>query len=259
MATITETDIRKPENLVYSRSKVLTNNTLSYCPGCGHGTAHRIVAEVIEEMGLQSQTIGVAPVGCSVLAYNFFDLDMHQAAHGRAPALATAIKRLLPDHTVFTYQGDGDLAAIGTAETIHACNRGENITMIFINNGIYGMTGGQMAPTTLEGMKTATSPYGRDISIMGNPLKMTELVAQLPGTMFVSRQAVHTPAAVRRAKKAIRKAFENQKLNQGTSFVEIVSNCNSGWKMTPNQSNKWMEENMFPFYPLGDIKDVVGK
>lgn len=259
MSNITTQDIQKPENLVYTKTKVLNDNTLSYCPGCGHGTAHRIIAEVIEEMGIQDQTIGVAPVGCSVLAYQFFDLDMQQAAHGRAPALGTAIKRLLPDHFVFTYQGDGDLAAIGTAETIHACNRGENITMIFINNGIYGMTGGQMAPTTLPGMKTSTSPYGRDVATMGNPLKMTELVATLPGTIYVARHAVHTPAAVRRCKKAVRKAFENQKLNQGTSFVEIVSNCNSGWKMTPNQSNKWMEENMFPFYPLGEIKDVVGK
>ncbi|MEI6575925.1 MAG: thiamine pyrophosphate-dependent enzyme [Bacteroidota bacterium] len=256
---MTNQDIVKPENLVYSKTKVLNDRTLSYCPGCGHGTAHRIIAEVIEEMGIQDKTIGVAPVGCSVLAYQFFDLDMQQAAHGRAPAVGTAIKRLLPDHFVFTYQGDGDLAAIGTAETIHACNRGENITMIFINNGIYGMTGGQMAPTTLPGMKSSTSPYGRDVATMGNPLKMTELVAQLPGTIYVARHAVHTPAAVRKCKKAVRKAFENQKLNRGTSFVEIVSNCNSGWKMTPLQSNKWMEENMFPFYELGEIKDVIGK
>ncbi len=259
MSNITNQDIVKPENLVYSKTKVLNDRTLSYCPGCGHGTAHRIIAEVIEEMGIQDKTIGVAPVGCSVLAYQFFDLDMQQAAHGRAPAVGTAIKRLLPDHFVFTYQGDGDLAAIGTAETIHACNRGENITMIFINNGIYGMTGGQMAPTTLPGMKSSTSPYGRDVATMGNPLKMTELVAQLPGTIYVARHAVHTPAAVRKCKKAVRKAFENQKLNRGTSFVEIVSNCNSGWKMTPLQSNKWMEENMFPFYELGEIKDVIGK
>jgi 2-oxoglutarate/2-oxoacid ferredoxin oxidoreductase subunit beta len=196
----------------------------------------------------------VAPVGCSVLAYNYMDVDMQEAAHGRAPALATGIKRLFPDKFVFTYQGDGDLAAIGTAETIHSCNRGENITIIFINNGIYGMTGGQMAPTTIEGMKSSTSPYGRDIKLMGNPLKMTELVAQLPGTCYVTRQAVHTPAAVRKAKKAIRKAFENQKLKKGVSFVEIVSNCNSGWKMTPNDANQWMVDNMFPFYPLGDIK-----
>jgi 2-oxoglutarate ferredoxin oxidoreductase subunit beta len=210
--------------------------------------------EVIEELDAQDNTIGVAPVGCSVLAYEFMDIDMQQAAHGRAPAVATAIKRLYPEKYVFTYQGDGDLAAIGTAETIHACNRGENITIIFVNNGIYGMTGGQMAPTTLPGMKSSTSPYGRDVETMGAPMKMTELVAQLPGTYYVTRQAVHTPAAVRKAKKAIRKAFENQKLKKGLSFVEIVSNCNSGWKMTPLQSNQWMVDNMFPFYPLGDIK-----
>jgi len=250
----TNTEILQPENLVYKRTELLTEKALSYCPGCGHGTAHRIIMEVIEEMGIQSETIGVAPVGCSVLAYEFMNIDMTQAAHGRAPAVATAIKRLFPEKFVFTYQGDGDLAAIGTAETIHACNRGENMTIIFVNNGIYGMTGGQMAPTTLPGMKSSTSPYGRDVATMGNPLKMTELVAQLPGTLYVTRQAVHTPAAVRKAKRAVRKAFENQKLNKGLSFVEIVSNCNSGWKMTPLQSNEWMVDNMFPFYPLGDIK-----
>ncbi|MDD3742633.1 MAG: thiamine pyrophosphate-dependent enzyme [Lentimicrobiaceae bacterium] len=251
---MTKEEIRQSENLVYKKTELLTDNTLSYCPGCGHGTAHRVVMEVLDEMGIQEQTIGIAPVGCSVLAYEFMNIDMQQAAHGRAPALATAVKRLMPEKFVFTYQGDGDLAAIGTAETIHACNRGENIVIIFINNGIYGMTGGQMAPTTLVGMKSATSPYGPDVSLMGNPLKITELVAQLPGTLYVTRQAVHTPAAVRKAKRAVRKAFENQKLNKGLSFVEIVSNCNSGWKMTPNQANEWMVENMFPFYPLGDIK-----
>ncbi|OFX41131.1 MAG: 2-oxoglutarate oxidoreductase [Bacteroidetes bacterium GWA2_32_17] len=247
-------EIIKPENLVYKKTKLFTEKPLSYCPGCGHGTTHRLILEVIEEMGIVSDTIGIAPVGCAVLAYEFMDIDMQQAAHGRAPALATAVKRLMPNKFVFTYQGDGDLAAIGTAETIHACNRGENITMIFINNGIYGMTGGQMAPTTLPGMKTSTSPFGRDVRIMGNPLKITELLANLPGTYYVTRQAVHTPNAVRKAKKAIRNAFEYQKLNKGVSFVEVVSNCNSGWKMTPNDANKWMEENMFPFYPLGDIK-----
>jgi 2-oxoglutarate ferredoxin oxidoreductase subunit beta len=247
-------EILQPENVVYKRTELLTDKALSYCPGCGHGTAHRIIMEVIEEMGIQSETIGVAPVGCSVLAYEFMNIDIQQAAHGRAPAVATAIKRLFPDKFVFTYQGDGDLAAIGTAETIHACNRGENMTIFFINNGIYGMTGGQMAPTTLPGMKSSTSPYGRDVHTMGNPLKMTELVATLPGTLYVTRQAVHTPAAVRKAKRAVRKAIENQKLNKGLSFVEIVSNCNSGWKMTPLQSNEWMVENMFPFYPIGDIK-----
>ena len=252
--TLTKEEIRQEKNLVYKKTNVMTDNILSYCPGCGHGTAHRILAEVIEEMDIQDITIGVDPVGCSVLAYNFFNLDMRQAAHGRAPALATAIKRLFPEKFVFTYQGDGDLAAIGTAETIHACNRGENITIIFINNGIYGMTGGQMAPTTLPGMKSSTSPYGRDVQMMGNPLKITELVAQLPGTCFVTRQAVHTPSTVRRAKRAIRLAFEYQSKNMGLSFIEIVSNCNSGWKMTPRQSNEWMEANMLPFYPLGDIK-----
>ncbi|MDR1793315.1 MAG: 2-oxoglutarate oxidoreductase [Bacteroidales bacterium] len=248
--------IIKPENLVYRRTPVLTDNVMHYCPGCGHGTIHRLIAEVIEEMGIQEQTIGVAPVGCSVLAYNYLDVDIQEAAHGRAPALATGIKRLKPDFFVFSYQGDGDLAAIGTAETIHACNRGENITMIFVNNGIYGMTGGQMAPTTLEGMKTSTSPYGRDIKMMGNPLKITELLAQLPGTIYVTRQAVYKPALVRKCKTAIRKAFENQRLNKGTSFVEVVSNCNSGWKLPPVEANKWLEENMLPMYPLGDIKDV---
>lgn len=259
MAGITVQDIIKPENLVYKKTPLMTDNILSYCPGCGHGTAHRIIMEVIEELGKENETIGIAPVGCSVLAYEFMNVDMQEAAHGRAPALATAVKRLWPDKVVFTYQGDGDLAAIGTGETIHACNRGEQIVIVFINNGIYGMTGGQMAPTTLVGMKTSTTPYGRDVGLMGNPLKITELIAELPGTYYVTRQAVHTPSAVRKAKRAVRKAFENQ-LNKkpGLSFIEIVSNCNSGWKMTPLDSNIWMEENMFPFYPMGDIK-VDGK
>lgn len=247
-------DIKKPENIVYQTTDLMTEKVLSYCPGCGHGVVHRITMEVLEELGLENQTIGIAPVGCSVLAYEFMNIDMQQAAHGRAPAVATGIKRVWPEKTVFTYQGDGDLAAIGTAETIHACNRGENITIIFVNNGIYGMTGGQMAPTTLEGMKSSTSPYGRDSKMMGHPLKMTELVAELPGTCFVTRQAVHKPGNVRKTKRAIKKAFQLQQENKGTSFVEVVSNCNSGWKMTPVKSNKWMEENMFPFYPLGDIK-----
>ncbi len=232
----------------------MNHRVLHYCPGCGHGTAHRILAEAIDELGIQNETIGVAPVGCSVLIYNYFEVDMHEAAHGRAPAVATGIKRVFPDKYVFTYQGDGDLAAIGTGETIHACNRGENILILFVNNGIYGMTGGQMAPTTLPGMKSSTSPFGRDTKTMGAPLKITELIAQLPGTYYVTRQAVHKPGHVRKAKRAIKKALEYQKLNKGTCFVEIVSNCPSNWKMTPVQSNKWMEENMFPFYPLGDIK-----
>lgn len=248
-------EIVSEENLVYKKTPLLTEKVLSYCPGCGHGTAHRIIMEVLEELGVQQDAIGIAPVGCSVLAYEFMNIDMQQAAHGRAPALATGIKRCWPEKVVFTYQGDGDLAAIGTAETIHACNRGENFTIIFINNGIYGMTGGQMAPTTLPGMKSSTSPYGRDTDLMGFPLKITELVAELPGTYFVSRQAVHTPSHVRKAKKAIRMAFENQVGKKpGLSFVEVVSNCNSGWKMTPTQANQWMVENMFPYYPLGDIK-----
>jgi 2-oxoglutarate/2-oxoacid ferredoxin oxidoreductase subunit beta len=259
MSEIDIQDIIKPENLVYEKTKLMTDKTLSYCPGCGHGTTHRLMMEVIEELGQESETIGVAPVGCSVLAYEFMNVDMQEAAHGRAPAVATAIKRLWPGKVVFTYQGDGDLAAIGTAETIHACNRGEQIVIVFINNGIYGMTGGQMAPTTLPGMKTSTSPYGRDVKTMGNPLKITELVAQLPGTYYVTRHSVHTPAAARKAKRAIKKAFQNQLDGKpGLSFVEVVSNCNSGWKMEPVQSNIWMEENMFPYYELGDIK-VDGK
>ncbi len=248
-------DIIKPENLVYAKSKVMTENVMHYCPGCSHGVVHKILAEVIEEMGIQEQTIGIAPVGCAVLAYNYLDIDWQEAAHGRAPALATAVSRLWPDKYVFSYQGDGDLAAIGTAETMHACNRGENIVMVFINNGIYGMTGGQMAPTTIEGMKTATCPFGREHTHDGYPLKITELLAQLPGTTYVTRQAVHTPAAVRRTKKALLKAFSNQNQKKGTSLIEVVSTCSSGWKMTPVQSNKWMEEHMFPFYPLGDLKD----
>ncbi|MDR2512104.1 MAG: 2-oxoglutarate oxidoreductase [Bacteroidales bacterium] len=247
-------NIATKENLVYAKTKLMTDKTLSYCPGCGHGVVHRVIMEVIDEMGLQDKTIGIAPVGCSVLAYDFMDIDMQQAAHGRAPALATAIKRLYPEKTVFTYQGDGDLAAIGTAETIHACNRGENIVMFFVNNGIYGMTGGQMAPTTLDGMKSATSPYGRDPHTMGHPIKITEMVAQLPAVYMVARHSVHTPANVRKFKKAVRQAFENQLTSRGTSLLEIVSNCNSGWKMTPNEANKWMEANMFPIFPLGDIK-----
>jgi len=210
--------------------------------------------EVVDEMGLQEQTIGVAPVGCSVFAYDYMNIDMQEAAHGRASAVATGIKRVLPDRIVFSYQGDGDLAAIGTAETIHTVNRGENILMVFINNAVYGMTGGQMAPTTLLGMKTTTSPLGREPKLNGYPLKITNLVAQLPGAFYVTRHAVHTAAAVRKLKKAIEASFKYQKLNKGTCFIEVISNCPSGWKMTPAESNKWLEENMFPIYPLGDLK-----
>ena len=244
----------KEENLVFRKSPVLTDKVMHYCPGCSHGTVHNLAAEVIEDLGIQDKTIGVSPVGCSVFAYNYLHIDWSQAAHGRACAVATAIKRTNPDKMVFTYQGDGDLAAIGTAETIHACNRGENIVVIFINNAIYGMTGGQMAPTTLVGMKTATSPYGRDPKIHGFPYKIADMIAPLPGVCYVTRQSVHTPAAVRKAKKAIRKAFENALAGKGLSFVEMVSTCNSGWKMSPVDANKWMEENLVPFYPLGDIK-----
>jgi 2-oxoglutarate ferredoxin oxidoreductase subunit beta len=247
-------DIIKPENQVFIKTCLMTDANLSYCPGCGHGTAHNIAMEVIDELGIAEDTIGIAPVGCSVLAYDFMNIDMIQAAHGRAPALATAISRTWPNKYIFTYQGDGDLAAIGTAETIHACNRAENIVILFVNNGIYGMTGGQMAPTTLPGMRTSTSPYGRDIDTMGSPIKMSELIANLPGTYYVTRQAVHTHKHVRKAKKAIKTAFMNTRLNKGLSFVEIISNCSSGWKMNPIDSNVWMEENMFPYFPLGDIK-----
>jgi 2-oxoglutarate ferredoxin oxidoreductase subunit beta len=253
-STAVAEDICVRENLIYERPATLTDTVMHYCPGCGHGVAHKLIAEVIDEMGIQSETVGVAPVGCSVFAYNYLNIDMQEAAHGRASAVATGIKRVLPEKYVFSYQGDGDLAAIGTGETIHTCNRGENILIIFINNGIYGMTGGQMAPTTLEGMKSTTSPFGRDVHSMGFPLKITEMIAMLPGTYYVTRQSVHTPGNVRKAKKAIQKGFEYQKLNKGLCFVEIVSNCPSNWKMTPVQSNKWMEENMFPYYPLGDIK-----
>ena len=224
----------KEENLVFRKSPVLTDKVMHYCPGCSHGTVHNLVAEVIEDLGIQDKTIGVSPVGCSVFAYNYLHIDWSQAAHGRACAVATAIKRTNPDKMVFTYQGDGDLAAIGTAETIHACNRGENIVVIFINNAIYGMTGGQMAPTTLVGMKTATSPYGRDPKIHGFPYKIADMIAPLPGVCYVTRQSVHTPAAVRKAKKAIRKAFENALAGKGLSFVEMVSTCNSGWLMLTN-------------------------
>jgi 2-oxoglutarate ferredoxin oxidoreductase subunit beta len=248
-------DIIKPENLVYGKSKIMTSTPLHYCYGCSHGVVHKLIAEVIEEMGIQEDTIGVAPVGCSVMMYYYLDIDWLQAPHGRAPAVATGYKRLNPKKYVFTYQGDGDLAAIGTGEIMHAMNRGEGIVTIFINNAIYGMTGGQMAPTTMVGQVTSTSPYGRDIDLNGYPLKITELIAQLPGTAYVTRQSVHTPANVRKCKKAIRKAFENSMKNIGSSFVEVVSTCNSGWKIDPVQSNEWMVENMFPFYPLGDLKD----
>ena len=253
---MTAEEIIRPENKVYGRTELLTDVHTHYCPGCSHGVVHKVIAELLDEMGLADKAIGIAPVGCAVFAYNYIDIDWIEAAHGRAPALATAASRLNPGALVFTYQGDGDLAAIGTAETIHACNRGENITIVFINNAIYGMTGGQMAPTTLLGMKTATTPYGRRVDLNGYPLAITNLLAQLDGTCYVTRQAVHTAAAVKKTKRAIKKAFENTLAKHGTSVVEIVSTCNSGWKMTPAQSNEWMEEHMFAKYPLGDLKDV---
>lgn len=251
----------KPEDIVqngecvYKKPALLTDAFMHYCPGCSHGVVHKLIAEVIEEMGMEDKTVGVSPVGCAVFAYHYIDIDWIQAAHGRAPSVATALKRLNPENLVFTYQGDGDLAAIGTCETIHAANRGENIAIIFINNAIYGMTGGQMAPTTLLGMKTATTPYGRRSDLNGHPLVMAPLMTQLDGVCYVTRQSVHTPVAVRKAKAAIRKAFENSMLGKGTSMVEIVSTCNSGWKLTPEESNKWMEEHMFAEYPLGDLKN----
>ena len=253
---MTPEEIKQPCNIVASKPRLLNDNTMHYCPGCSHGVVHKLVAEVIEEMGAEHSAIAIAPVGCAVMAYNYIDIDWIEAAHGRAPAIATAVKRLNPSRLVFTYQGDGDLAAIGTAETIHAANRGENIAIIFVNNAIYGMTGGQMAPTTLEGQKTATTPYGRRVDLNGYPLKISDLLAQLDGTCLVTRQSVHTPVAVRKAKAAIRKAFENSMAGKGTSVVEIVGTCSSGWKMTPDQSNKWMEQNMFPHYPLGDLKNL---
>ena len=252
-------DIIKPENKVYTKPRLLNDNHMHYCPGCSHGVVHKLIAEIVDEMGLEDKTIGIAPVGCAVFAYNYVDIDWIEAAHGRAPAIATAVKRLSPDRMVFTYQGDGDLAAIGTCESIHAANRGENITIIFINNGIYGMTGGQMAPTTLEGMKTSTTPYGRRVDLNGYPLKIGPIFAMLEGTCYVPRQSVHTPANVRKTKAALKQAFRNSMEGLGTSVVEIVSTCSSGWKMTPHEANVWMEENMFAHYPLGDLKNTVKK
>lgn len=247
-------EVVSEKNKVFAKSEFITDTAMSYCPGCGHGVVHRLIMEVLEELDLINNVIGVSPVGCSVFAYDFLNIDMHQASHGRAPAVATGIKRMMPETAVFTYQGDGDIAAIGTAETIHAINRGENITVIFVNNGIYGMTGGQMAPTTLSGMSTSTSPFGRENDTTGYPLKISEMVALLPGASFVSRQAVHTPKYVMKCKRAIKTAFKNQMEGKGTSVVEVLSNCNSGWKMKPVKSNEWLEDNMVPYFPLGDIK-----
>ena len=252
-----ENNITDPQNIVYQRPRLLNDSTMHYCPGCGHATVHKIIAEVIDELGVQEQSIGISPVGCGVFAYRYIDIDWVEAAHGRAPACASALKRLWPNHLVFTYQGDGDLAGIGTNETIHSLNRGENIAIIYINNAIYGMTGGQMAPTTLMGMKTTTCPHGREAHLHGFPLKVADIAASLEGTCFVSRQAVNTVGHIARTKKAIRQAFTNSLQGRGSSLVEIVTPCTSGWRMTPEQGNAWMTENMLPFYPLGDLKNRI--
>ncbi|MBC8345830.1 MAG: 2-oxoglutarate oxidoreductase [Candidatus Marinimicrobia bacterium] len=242
-------------DIVWDRPDTLIDVPMHYCPGCGHSVVHRLIMEVVQELNIQDITIGVAPVGCSVFSYNYMDVDMQEAAHGRATAVATGIKRVLPDKIIYSYQGDGDLAAIGTAETIHTINRGENIVMIFVNNGIYGMTGGQMAPTTLKGSVTSTTPTGRDLSIHGHPLNIAEMIAILPGAYYVTRQAVNSAKTVRKTKKALLRGFKNQIDGKGgVSFIEVVSNCPSGWKMTPLQSNKWLDDNMLGTYPLGDIK-----
>lgn len=234
----------------------LTEKPFHYCPGCTHGIIHRLVAEVIDELGIREETIGVAPVGCSVLAYEYFDVDMFEASHGRAPAVATGVKRVHPDKIVFTYQGDGDLASIGTAEIIHAANRGEKITTIFVNNAIYGMTGGQMAPTTLVGQKTTTSPFGRDTNTAGHPIKITEMLSVLDGSAYIARVSVHDPKHIRQAKKAIKKAFQVQIEGKGFALVEVLSACPTNWGMAPVGAVKWLADNMVPTYPLGEFKEV---
>ncbi len=241
--------------VVFEKPKALTDAVLHYCPGCTHGIVHRLVAEVIDELGIQGKTVGIASVGCSVMSYDYFDVDMVQAAHGRAPAVATGVKRANPENIVFTYQGDGDLAAIGTAETVHSAARGENITVIFVNNAIYGMTGGQMAPTTLPGQVTQTSPYGRDTQTVGFPLKVCELLSNVDGATYLERVAVNNVKNVKAAKKAIKKAFTYQTEGKGFSLIEVVSTCPTNWGMTPQNALKWLEENMIPYYPLGVYKD----
>ncbi len=245
--------------VVFEKPKALTDATLHYCPGCTHGIIHRLVAEAIDELGIQGRTIGVASVGCSVMAYDYFDVDFVQAPHGRAPAVATGVKRSDPENIVFTYQGDGDLAAIGTAETVHSAARRENITVIFVNNAIYGMTGGQMAPTTLPGQVTQTSPYGRDVEQVGYPIKVCELLQNVDGAAYLERVAVNNPANVKKAKKAIKKAFQNQIEGKGFSLVEVVSTCPTNWGMTPAKALNWLEENMLPYYPLGVYKDIYAE
>ena len=241
--------------VVFEKPHALTDAPLHYCPGCTHGIIHRLVAEAIDEFGIEGKTIGIAPVGCSVMAYNYFACDMVQAAHGRAPAVATGVKRANPDNIVFTYQGDGDLASIGMAETVHAATRGENITIIFVNNAIYGMTGGQMAPTSLPGQVTQTSPYGRDTSTAGYPIRVCEMLAQLDGAAYLERVAVNNVKNVRKAKAAIKKAFENQINGVGFSLIEVVSTCPTNWGLTPESALQFVEEKMIPYYPLGVYKD----
>lgn len=241
--------------IVFKKTPVLTDVTLHYCPGCGHGIVHRLVAEVIEELGIQEKTIGVVPVGCAVFGYKYFNIDVMEAAHGRAPACATGIKRTNPNNVVFTYQGDGDLASIGAAEIVHAAHRGEKITTIFINNAIYGMTGGQMAPTTLVGQKTTTSPYGRDEKHCGKPIRIAEMIATIEGAAYVERVSVNTPANIVKAKAAIKKAFQMQIEGKGFTLIEVISNCPTNWGMSPTESMDWITENMIPYYPLGVKKD----
>ncbi len=241
--------------VVFQKPQALTDAPLHYCPGCTHGIIHRLVAEAIDELGVAGRTIGVASVGCSVFTYNYFNCDMVQAAHGRAPAVATGVKRSDKNNIVFTYQGDGDLAAIGTAETVHSAARGENITVIFVNNAIYGMTGGQMAPTTLPGQKTQTSPYGRDVEAVGYPVKVCEMLSQVDGAAYLERVAVNNVPNVKKAKAAIKKAFRNQLEGKGFSLVEVLSTCPTNWGLAPDKALAWLEENMIPYYPLGVYKD----
>ena len=241
--------------IVFQKPKALTDAVLHYCPGCTHGIVHRLVAEAIDELGIEGKTIGIAPVGCSVMAYDYFACDMIEASHGRAPAVATGVKRSLPDHVVFTYQGDGDLASIGLCETVSCACRGENVTIIFINNAIYGMTGGQMAPTSLIGQVTQTSPYGRDPKTQGMPIRICELLSTLDAPAYLERVAVNSVAHVRQAKKAILKAFKNQVEGKGFSLVEVVSTCPTNWGLTPDKACAFVEEKMIPFYPLGCYKD----
>ena len=241
--------------VVFQKPKALTDATLHYCPGCTHGIIHRLVAETLDELGIQGKTVGIASVGCSVMSYDYFDVDMVQAAHGRAPAVATGVKRANPENIVFTYQGDGDLAAIGTAETVHSAARGENITIIFVNNAIYGMTGGQMAPTTLPNQVTQTSPYGRDVNHVGYPLRICELLSNVDGAAYLERVAVNNVKNVKAAKKAIKKAFTYQTEGKGFTLIEVLSTCPTNWGLSPVNALKWLEENMIPYYPLGVYKD----